>query len=337
MIKEIIGTGETIDEARESAVAQLSAMVPADTYIDVEIIDMPKKKTLGLFGGCPARVRAFAEVADPKPARNIEKKTEKKTEKPAERRADKPAAQHKAAPARPKTEKKPVEKTENRSAVPAENIEYTDADKLDKNTPVGRACDYLKGIFEKMGLDGVVIKAGEIEGGYQIDLSGADLGVVIGRRGETLDALQYLASLAANHGDSYSRVVLNTGNYREKRAETLQSLANRIANQVIRTGRSRSLEPMNPYERRVIHTAIQSIEGVTSNSIGDGPARRVVISPVGGNRGGYNRDNRRRDNGRRNGGRAGFAQQPVSSRAPKSDIGDTPLYGKIVTEKKDAE
>lgn len=339
MIKEAFGTGATVDEARENAVAALSAEVSADASIDIEIIDMPKKKTLGLFGGCPAKVRAFVELPDPKPERPA------KSAKPANKPAAKPAKQE----AKP-TEKgdKPVEKKasvkveEKQSEEKAEaaEINYVDADKLDKNSPAGRACAYLANVFEKMGLEGVIIKAGEIESGHQIDLSGTDLGVVIGRRGETLDALQYLASLAANNGDGYTRIVLNTGNYREKRTETLQSLANRIANQVLRTGRSRSLEPMNPYERRVIHTAVQGIEGVTSNSVGDGPSRRVVISPVGGSnrsgRGGYGRDNRRRDSGKRNDRSRGIATS-APTRAPKSDIGDTPLYGKIVSAKSDAE
>lgn len=354
MIKEAIGTGATLEEANENALALLRAELAEDELVDIsfDILDMPKKKTLGLFGGSPARVRAFVELPDPKPEKparspkpkaenkpKVENKPERKAEKPAAQKADKPA--QKAAAAE-KSEKKAAEKQPEPIAAPAE-IQYVNADQLDAASPIGRACSYLANVFAKMGLDGVVIRAGEIEGGHQIDLSGTDLGVVIGRRGETLDALQYLASLAANNGDSYTRIVLNTGNYREKRVETLQSLANRIANQVLRTGRSRSLEPMNPYERRVIHTAVQGIEGVTSNSIGDGAARRVVISPVGGNRGtnggrGYGRD--RRDGGR--GGRGGRgrapASQPVSTRAPKSDIGDTPLYGKIVTaEKKDAE
>lgn len=339
MIKEAIGIADTLEEAKEKAIAALSAEVPEDTFIDIDIIDMPKKKTLGLFGGCPAKVRAFAELPDPKPEKPAKAKAPKaKSDKPVK---DKSVQEAKKAP-KPKAEK-PAKNEEKVAEPVAEPINFVDADKLDATTPVGRACAYLANVFAKMGLEGVVIKAGEIEGGHQIDLSGADLGVVIGRRGETLDALQYLASLAANNGDSYTRIVLNTGNYREKRAETLQSLANRIANQVLRTGRSRSLEPMNPYERRVIHTAVQGIEGVTSNSIGDGANRRVVISPVGGNRGGhggrggYGRD--RRDSRGRNGGRGrSAAPQPVSTRAPMSDIGDTPLYGKIVTvEKKDAE
>lgn len=348
MIKEAIGTGATLEEANENAQALLRAQLPEDALIDIsfDILDMPKKKTLGLFGGSPARVRAFVELPDPKPekpARAPKPKAEKKADKPAALKADKPAKAEKPAPKAPKAEKKVEAKAEETFAAPVE-VNYIDADKLDANSPVGRACAYLANVFSKMGLTGVVIRAGEIEGGHQIDLSGADLGVVIGRRGETLDALQYLASLAANNGDSYTRIVLNTGNYREKRAETLQSLANRIASQVLRTGRSRSLEPMNPYERRVIHTAVQGIEGVTSNSIGDGASRRVVISPVGGSRGGnggrggYGRD--RRDSGRGGRGSRGrsSAPQPVSTRAPKSDIGDTPLYGKIVTgEKKDAE
>ena len=154
------------------------------------------------------------------------------------------------------------------------------AAEVDPNTAPGRAVAYLQRLFKIMELEGVEMTVSPIDGGSQVDLTGESLGVIIGRRGETLDALQYLASLAANSGDGgFYRLVLNTGNYRQKREQTLQSLARRMAAQVVRTGRNRTLEPMNPYERRIIHTTVQSIDGVVSNSIGDGSSRRVVISP----------------------------------------------------------
>ena len=118
-------------------------------------------------------------------------------------------------------------------------------------------------------------------------LSGEDIGFIIGHRGETLDALQYLASLVANHVDgSYFRVTLDVGNYREKRKETLEALGKKMAARAVKTGRNSSLEPMNPYERRIIHTAVQTVEGAKSWSEGVDQGRHVVIGPEGGDKGG---------------------------------------------------
>lgn len=166
-----------------------------------------------------------------------------------------------------------------------------------------------------------------------IDLQGDGLGAIIGHRGETLDALQFLAGLAANNGGGYYKVSLNIGNYREKREDTLTNLAKRIAQQVLKTGKCRTLEPMNPYERRIIHTAVQGIEGVTSASFDEGINRRVVIGLEGtelkplrsrDNRRGGRRDDRRR----RGGSRPSNKVEVVPNREPKKDS-DIPLYGKI--------
>ena len=142
------------------------------------------------------------------------------------------------------------------------------------------AVDYLQSIFYQMGLDQVQIDVTETENCANITLSGDGLGVLIGRRGETLDALQYLAGLVANRleGDYY-RIVVDSGNYREKRDKTLAELARKVGGQAAKTGRKTSLEPMNPYERRIIHTTVQEIEGATSWSVGSEPNRHVVVGP----------------------------------------------------------
>jgi spoIIIJ-associated protein len=125
-----------------------------------------------------------------------------------------------------------------------------------------------------------------------IDIVAANNGAVIGKRGETLDALQYLTFMIANRGDKeYYRVILNSANYRERRRKTLEELAAKIARNVLRSGRQTSLEPMNPYERRIIHSAIAEIEGVSSKSVGEEPYRKVVISSL-------NKPPRRRRNDR---------------------------------------
>lgn len=295
MIKEAIGVGETLEEATEKAKAELN--VSFEDEVQFEVLANPKKKTLGLFGGSPAKVRVFVELPDPAP---------KKREKPARKKDNKPAKKAEVAP------KKAIE-TPAADAIPA--------DKIDANTPAGRAVAYLKTILANLGLEGTEISVIPSDNGARIILTGENLGIVIGRRGETLDALQYLVSLAANTGDGFFRVSLDTGNYREKREQTLKGLAHRMSKQVLRTGRSRTLEPMNPYERRIIHTEVQSIEGVESHSVGEGSGRRVVISQVGGNRRYDRRGGRRNDSHK--------VTAPVADRAPKSDAADLPLYGKI--------
>lgn len=331
MIKEAIGFGNTIDEAKEDAVAKLGASIDDD--IQFEVVTMPKKKVLGIFGGSRAEVRVFIEKHEPKPKKdkrpakkNVERPA--KTAKPVAEKAvknDKPAKPEKQPEAALEKKVKPAKKSpETESygeAVPAVEIP--------SDSPTGRAIGYLSKILECLGCNNVEIKASSGERGAIITLDGEGLGVIIGRRGETLDSLQYLTSLAANNGNGYFKVSLNIGNYREKREQTLIALANRVAQQVKETNRSRSLEPMNPYERRVIHTAVQEIDGVLSGSVGEGDHRRVVIYPEGGemraprdNR--YNRGGRRPNRDRRPS--STVSSEP--SRAPKKDS-DVPLYGKI--------
>lgn len=318
MIKEAIATGSTVEEAKESAAKELEALGFTED-VQFEIIDLPKAKTLGLFGGCPAKVKAFVELED-KPIEKTEKyqRLDKDKKTSAPRKNDKPKAE------KAKTEKK--EKTAE-SAVPAAPAELNPFTDDTKKAVADRGVEYISGLLKHMGVEASV-KSGETESGAAIMIEGDNLGVIVGRRGETLDALQYLTVLAANHGvNGYYRVTLNTGNYREKREKTLQSLAGRMANQSLRTHRNITLEPMNPFERRIVHTAVQDIDGVTSWSIGEEPFRKVVI----GNKG--NRGGRGSYRGGSRGGRGGFdrrkAQSPAPARESKQDMNDAPLYGKI--------
>lgn len=149
-----------------------------------------------------------------------------------------------------------------------------------QETVEGRAREFLEGVLARMDLKDVAIDETETEteAGTSFNLSGEGLGLIIGHRGETLDALQYLVSLVANRGQQqYHRITLDTGNYREKREKTLAALARRIALGAVKSRRSTTLEPMNPYERRIIHTAVQEVAGAASWSVGDEPNRRVVI------------------------------------------------------------
>ncbi len=206
MVREAFGTGDTITEALENACKELGIEAQTAEY---EVIQEPEKKKFGLFGGSPAKVRAFVTI-----------------------------------------------------------------------TPAQKALEYVKEILKCMGLNDVEFEVTEDEKTAEINLKGEDVGFIIGRRGETLDALQYLAGLVANHVDnSYFRITINTGNYREKRENTLDNLGKKLAYKVIKTGKSVNLEPMNPYERRIIHTAVQTVHGAISYSEGEVLNRHVVIAP----------------------------------------------------------
>ena len=172
--------------------------------------------------------------------------------------------------------------------------------------------EYLRAVLAGLGVTDFTVSVTEQDNGCVISLDGENLGFIIGRRGETLDALQYLTGLVANRADNaYYRVTLDIGNYREKREQALIALARRLGGQTARTGRRNSLEPMNPYERRIIHTTVQGMEGVISWSVGSEPNRHVIIGPSednpnkdkGGDRG------ERRGRGRHRGERRGRSER----------------------------
>ena len=204
-----------------------------------------------------------------------------------------------------------------------------------KETPAEKAEQFLRDVLDNMKLESVMIEKKEIEGGIEFNLSGEDVGFVIGRRGETLDSLQYLTSLVANHSDnSYFKVTIDTGNYREKREKTLEILGRKLAFKAVKTGRKTNLEPMNPYERRIIHTSVQKVNGAISWSEGENANRHVVIGPdpkakpVRRN-GGYN--NNRGRGGRRpySANRSEHNTPANPDRKPLNEGGATGLYGRI--------
>ena len=290
MIKEAIGIAETIEDAKEDAIAQLNAGLDDD--VQFEIVDMPKKKVLGFFGGNPAKVRAFIELPDPAPKKQNKKNKRNDT---------------------PKAKENKVEKVKAEKAVPAtDRVDAIDASELPADSQALKAVNYIKTLLDGLGCTDITVKVVPFDGGATVILAGEGLGVVIGHRGETLDALQYLASLAANNGNGYFKISIDIGNYRERREKTLISLAHRMANQALRTGRNRSLEPMNPYERRIIHTAIQEIDGVSSHSVGEGDRRHIVITC---------------DNPVARAPKKANAQ--TENKEPKKDSEALPLYGKI--------
>ena len=318
MIKEFIGTGATIEEASANAKAGLNAPEKFALDVHTELLVHPKKKFLGLFGGAEAQVRAYYDdgVKEKKPSKKQNKKN-KKAAKPAEqKKAEQPKKENAPKKAEPKQEK-------------PKNAEEPKAEKdAPKSVDLEYAKAYLASIVKGLCIDDAKISAEYKDGVVTIDLDCEDYGIIIGRRGETLDSIQYLLSLAMKKkSNGYVRVSINVGNYREKRNETLRHLAKKNSQYVLRTGRRYTFEPMNPYERRVIHTAVQEIEGVESRSIGYNQDRRVVIEPVGGvkprqNRGGGKPAKRS----------SGTASKPADY-TPKKDRADLPKYGKIEVNK----
>ena len=303
MIKEFIGTGKTIEEATLSAKAGLNAPLTAD--VKIEIVVMPKKKVLGLFGGCDAQVKASYDDG------RKEKKAKPK-KKPAPK---KPA---------PSAEKKPAEPKKQ----PQVKKPKADSEKAgDGDIDLDYVCSYIKTIIDGLKVEDAKVTAKTNEGIVEVDIDCDDYGIIIGRRGETLDSLQYLASLAVkNHCGNYSRVAVNVGDYRTKREETLKALAIKNANYVVRSGRRYGFEPMNPYERRIIHTAVQEVEGAVSRSVGSGIDRRVLIEPEGGVRN-YSRGPKR---GSRNNNSAPAVDPNREKRVDRADI---PKFGKIEVNK----
>lgn len=307
MIKEAFGKGATTEAAVEAAKNELGA--PWDADVQIEVIKTAKKKTLGLFGGSLAEVRAYYEVPD-------------EVKKPVQKPAKAPKAsksETKAESKKPETKKEPAPKKEE----PAKERTVGAASKA--------AEAYIKSILDGMGVENASIDASEDDESVYVQLDcGNDFGYIIGRRGETLDAIQYLTRLVINKGkDNYKRVSINAGNYREKREETLRELAKKSAARVKKYGRNVCLDPMNPYERRIIHTTVQEIEGVDSHSIGSESDRRVVITLAEGfkatnpsNGRGRRGDYRRSDRSQAN------REQQQPKRAPRSDL-EGSLYGKI--------
>lgn len=328
MLREYTASAPTVEEAIDLARRELGI---SDDVGEVDVIEFPEKKKLGLFGGRDAKVRVSYDdgKAEPKPAGKTP--AGEKGEKP-QKPEKKAAKTEKAKKAAPKAEK--AKKPAEPAAINEESRQST--------------VQYVRDVLAKMDCGEYTLDVEDVEGGFAIKLNGDGLGVVIGRRGEALDALQYLVSLRYNNSENgYVRVVLDANDYRAKRAVTLQGLARKVAEQVLDEGRNQSLEPMNPYERRVIHTAIQEIEGVTSWSVSDGQDRRVIIglakedgTPVDPDdnpvrrapRGRGGRGDRRDD--RRRGGRGGRRESnryesSAPQREKRSDASDLPLFGRI--------
>lgn len=338
MIRTQEATGKTVDEARTNACALLG-VEKDDINVSYEVLEMPQKTGFLGLKLTPAKVRVSVELPDEPaaaPAAPVEEPAPVVEEKAAPVAAE-PVVEETTAPAE---EAAPAEE---QAAPAAEGEEVEVPINIEENAKVKAAVDYLKDVIEKMGVQDVKFSAVQKGEATIIRLDGEKMGALIGRRGETMESLSYLASLVANRleGD-YIKLGLDVAGYRDKRESDLTALAQRIGAKVRRTGRSFAMEPMNPYERRIIHSAIGKMEGVRSESKGEGRDRRVVIystdpnavaesanarprGPRGGRdrngngrSGGYHRGGERRGdrNGRgpRNGGGRGGCRSNVPER-----------------------
>ena len=301
-MKEYEVTGRTIEEAISEGLQHLGVSI---SDVTVDILEEGSKGLFGLFGSRPAKVRlSLKEDMDEKEeAHSILEEMMKEEEPEKPRKENKPkkapkaektenaekAAKAEKAPRAEKAEgdekpekpapkaRKPKEKKEEKIAEAPKEI--VPAPQADRATAAGRAQEFLQDLTKLMGVNVSVAVGTDEEGNVRVNMEGDTLGILIGRRGETLDALQYLTSLQVNKGqNNYTRVTLDTEGYRAKREDALVRLANRMAARAQRTGRKVSLEPMNPYERRILHSALQDHPAVTTHSEGEEPNRHVVIT-----------------------------------------------------------
>ena len=346
MIRKQEATGKTVDEARAKACALLGVQAD-DLNVSYEVLEMPQKTGFLGLKTTPAKVCVSVEEPDapaapaaaPAPAAEAAPVQETAPEVPAAP-VEEPAAPVEAPAAE-------VEQPAAEQAAPAAAAAADEETEvpivIEENAKVKAAVEYLQEVIAKMGVENVTFSAVQKGEATIIRLDGEKLGALIGRRGETMESLSYLASLVANRleGD-YIKLGLDVAGYRDKRESDLTALAQRIGAKVRKTGRSFAMEPMNPYERRIIHSAIGKMEGVRSESKGEGRDRRVVIystdpnavaesanarprGPRGGRdrngngrNGGYHRGGERRGdrNGRgpRNGGGRGGYRSNVPER-----------------------
>ncbi len=304
MIRTQEATGKTVDEARAKACALLGVQAE-DMNVSYEVLEMPQKTGFLGLKLTPARVRVSVEEPDAPKAPEAPAAAETPAPAPVEEKVEVPAAPA-AEEAAPAEEPKAEEATPVAEAAPAEEAEEVEVPiNIEENSKVKAAVEYLQEVITRMGVNDVTFSAVQKGEATIIRLDGEKLGALIGRRGETMESLSYLASLVANRleGD-YIKLGLDVAGYRDKRESDLTALAQRIGAKVRKTGRSFAMEPMNPYERRIIHSAIGKMEGVRSESKGEGRDRRVVIystAPDAQTDNTYG-ERRPRGNGRRNGG-----------------------------------
>ena len=263
-------TGKTLDDAITNACQELGTH---SANIEYEVIDKGNSGFLGLFNSKPAKIKA--RVKSESSSEKLEKELIKKTTETKKAPVKKEENTKKAEPK--KTEVKKAEPVEAKSEEKASDNKAATA--MSNEEIESKIKDFLNDMFKAMDMDvTVTVTFNEEDECVNVDLSGENMGVLIGKRGQTLDSIQYLTSLVVNKGkDKYVRIKVDTEDYRNRRKETLESLAKNIAYKVKRSRKPVSLEPMNPYERRIIHSTLQNDKFVSTRSEGEEPFRHVVV------------------------------------------------------------
>ena len=283
MEKTMVATGKTIDLAIEAALTQLG--MDRDS-VSVQVLSQAKSGFLGI-GAQPAKVQITYEAPDPAPRAALSSASRSKPKAVPVKKQEAPKEEPK--PVAPKAETKPAQPKTERKAEP--KVETPKAPKAPKEPKVFAPAEpgsveekietFLKGLLEHMGSKAVPHAVKGEGSTYNVELTGEDLGYLIGRRGDTLDALQHLANYTINRGvDGHIRINVDAEDYREKREESLRRYARKKAQQVLKARRRTTLEPMNAYERHVIHAALQEMDNITTHSTGTEPNRRIVIEYV---------------------------------------------------------
>ena len=285
MEKTMIATGKSIDLAIESALTQLGL---TRDDVSVEVLAQAKAGFLGI-GATPAKVAVTYEAPDTKPEAPKTALSSASRSKPKAAPVKKPEAPKPAAPVVPKVEAPKVEapkperkpKEEKKPAAPKAPVAPKEYAPAAPGSVEEKIETFIKGLLEHMNSNAVPHAWKEENDTYNVDLVGDDLGYLIGRRGDTLDAIQHLANYTINRGiDGHIRINVDAEAYREKREDSLRRYARKKAQQVLKARRRTTLEPMNAYERHVIHAALQDMENITTHSTGTEPNRRVVIEYV---------------------------------------------------------
>ncbi len=288
-------TGKSVEEAITNACTKLG--IPS-SKLDYEVIEKGSSGLFGIFNSKPAKIKARekSDEVEVKAVKETEQKEVKATaEKAVEKKEDsKKPVKKETFNNEPKTETKAEDKVETKTEAKSVSQPQSKQEPFtssQKETITNDIKAFLDSMFGAMNMEVAVdITFDDEENSVNVDLSGDNMGVLIGKRGQTLDSIQYLTSLVINkNSEKYVRIKLDTENYRKRRKDTLESLAKNIAYKVKRSRRPVSLEPMNPYERRIIHSALQSDKFVSTRSEGEEPFRHVVVYLERDNNNRYNR------------------------------------------------
>ena len=282
MIKEVTAVGKDILEAKENARVALGAGELDD--VQFEIVDAGSKGIFGIIGVRSAKVRAFIELPDTAEKKPRHERPRREKQNQQNNNNEKKNAEKRENQQKPKAKKNPEKKAEKKSEPKSEVIPEAELKMERRTVSEGEdmSFDFVKTVIADIGLSAEAELYACEDGTRRINIVGDDASALIGHHGDTLDALQYLANLASARKNirgerDKSRVTLDIEGYRAKREETLRALARRMAAKALRNKRSVMLEPMSAYERRIIHSEIQSIEGVSTNSIGSDNNRKIVI------------------------------------------------------------